>query len=867
MDELRGYDAQVRLLEREHELGVLARGLRQVAQGPGVGIALAGDAGTGKSSTVLAALHDAAGLRVLRGQCDPLGTPRPLGPLREVGLAALEGVASAEAYQLSETAEAVLRELALEPTVLVIEDLHWADAASTDVLRYVVRRVETVPLAVLLTYRDVEIGPRHPARQLLGDFASLDGLCTLSLRPLSVAGVEAVVDGTGLDAARVHELTGGNPFYVSQVALEPDRPLPTTVRDTVLARTADIEAADLEVLQMVACSPDGLDDRVLPIVGVDLDILHRLDRTTLLVRTATGIAFRHELARQAVETTIPLGGSPRLHERLLTALEQVAVRDPATMTHHAIAARDTARTLTYSRSAAAEALATASHVEAASFLEVALEHLPTSAAPEERASLLIQLTLQLYLTARLREAFETARASIPLWSQAGRMDGVAEAHAALAVLEYQSAHRDSSDRHSEQACALAIESNVPATIALVHRDAGQIALVGSKLDHARACGAITMSAGREAGVRELVIAGEMLQASVDAFLGDERAHRRVHELVTTARQNGWDELAWRGYVTIVVALMEQGRLREALDAIEETIAHVTDRDLSTQRLWHVSLRSVVHAWSGRWSAAREDAESVIATGALDGSQWPHLALAVVSTRTGGDDAGAHLDRAWTVACGIDDPMRYLPVLRAMAEQSWLTGVIDPRITGFAVPRLHDLASTGDTRWGIGHLLVWMRRLGIDVDVPGDVPEPFASHLAGRHAEAAAWCRRVGSPFSEAMALADSPDPDDRVRAVTGLDRLGATGSADRLRRELRADGVLFVPKRPNGASRANPGGLTNRQLEVARLLARGMTNAEIADLVFISPKTAEHHVSAVLGKLGLPNRRAVVRAASELGLA
>ena len=153
-------------------------------------------------------------------------------------------------------------------------------------------------------------------------------------------------------------------------------------------------------------------------------------------------------------------------------------------------------------------------------------------------------------------------------------------------------------------------------------------------------------------------------------------------------------------------------------------------------------------------------------------------------------------------------------------------------------------------------------------MPADLPEPFRSSLDGRHAEAAAWWHAAGSPFNEAMALADSVDPDDRVRAVTmhgpprgrSEPRTGSAGSS----------GWTASPasrKRPTETTRANPGGLTNRQLEVARLLARGLTNSEIATEVFISHKTAEHHVSAVLSKLGLPNRRAVVQAAAELGLA
>ena len=455
-------------------------------------------------------MREASGLRVLRGQCDPLGTPRPLGPFRELALPDLVARVTADDLHLTETAEAVLRGLATEPTVLVIEDLHWADAASADVLRYVVRRVETVPVAVLVSYRDREIGARHPARRLLGDFAALDGLRTLSLGPLSVDAVATAIDGSGLDPLRVHELTGGNPFYVSQVAQEPDRPLPASVRDTILARTADLEPDDLQTLQLIACSHDGLDDRLLPLVGVDLDELRRLDSTTLLARTDRGIAFRHELARQAVETTIPPGGAPRLHQRLLESLEQVEPRDPATLTHHALAARDAARTLVHARAAAAEAVATASNTEAAAFLELALAHLPSGAPALERAALLMQLAQQLYVTARLSDASAATLAAIPLFKEAGYLEGVAQAQAVLCVLEYQSGRRAPSNRHAAQALELTERLDAPATVARVHADTGMVAFVGSDLERAVACGERAAEAGAEAGLEEYVVSGRML---------------------------------------------------------------------------------------------------------------------------------------------------------------------------------------------------------------------------------------------------------------------------------------------------------------------------------------------------------------------
>ena len=125
---------------------------------------------------------------------------------------------------------------------------------------------------------------------------------------------------------------------MTEVAKEPDRPLPRTVRDAVLARTTGIAADDLEVLQLAAAAPDRLDDRVLPALGVDLPTLRRLFDTGLLLRSRHGLVFRHELARLAVESTIPAGGATRLHARLLQALEGIEPRDPAVLTHHAVAA-------------------------------------------------------------------------------------------------------------------------------------------------------------------------------------------------------------------------------------------------------------------------------------------------------------------------------------------------------------------------------------------------------------------------------------------------------------------------------------------------------------------------------------------------
>jgi DNA-binding CsgD family transcriptional regulator len=511
-------------------------------------------------------------------------------------------------------------------------------------------------------------------------------------------------------------------------------------------------------------------------------------------------------------------------------------------------------------------MSTASNVEAASFLEIALAHLPATTPPGERAGLLLQLSLQQYLTSQISEAITSARSSIRLSEQAELPALVAEAYSALAVLEYHSARRRNVEQYAARAVAIAETAGAPSTLARVQANAAFLAMIGSDLAQALERAERTVALASEAEMDEYVTAGRMFREMVSSLGGDTEARARVLELGRTARDRGWDELASRAYDVTAFADIDQGNLRGLQEVVDAGLAHAASRDLPVARLWMVAARSTLHLLLGRWSAAVEDAESVVTGDLLPGCLHPDLVLAAVALRRGEGEHEPHLERTWAKAQGLDEPMRVLVAATLLAEAMWMTGKEDRRVLDLA-ERLAEVGGGPDTRWPAGHLAVWLRRLDVAFDPPDDLPEPFCLTLDGRHQEAAAWWHRAGSAFDEALSLADSSDPELRVKGVAILDRLGAASTADRLRRQLREAGVVSVPKRPTGTTRANPGGLTNRQLEVARLLARGLTNTEIAREAYISTKTAEHHVSAVLTKLGLPNRRAVMQSAVELGLA
>lgn len=857
----------MRLLEREAEETALREALHRARSG-GVGsaVAITGESGVGKSALVDALVAAADGVRVLRAHCDPLATPRPLGPFRDLRLSGGAGDAGSAEASLADVCERVYASVRQEPTVLIVEDIHWVDAASVDVLRFLVRRVESMPLLLVLTYRDEAIDPRHSARPLLGDLALLDGMTHLALRPLSSDAVRAMVSGSDLDAERVYAITGGNPFFVGEVAKAPGLPLPHSVRDAVLARTAAVTDADFQALQLIAVAPDRLDHRALPHLGIDLPTLRRLHDSTLLTRTDEGLMFRHEIARTAIESTVPPGGGAALHARLLDALEHLQPTDPAVLTHHAVAAHDHDRASRYAYRAAVEASATGSHSEAADFFEIALRTLQSD-DPVERARLLHQLAYQQYMTSRLPEAIANVRATFPLWQRADDADGLAAAHDAVALFEYYSAHRDNAEQHSDEAARIAARAASPSAFGSARATQGFLAYLRSDLNRARQLAVEALDVAERNQLALLGLRSEVVTNVSELVRGDESARPLLLTQLEAARDQGWDELASTVYSQIAWIDVEHGRYRDAEQLLEVSIPFARERDIPICRHWQTGVRSRLQFQRGRWEAALEDAEAVIDHDGMPlATLWPRLVRVLVPLRRGAPADLTVLDEAWSLAEQIGEPLRRLSVLAGLAEVAWVTGREDDRVHDYAVTRLAELGSMPGAEWGAGQLGAWLRRLGLPVAATAHVAEPYRLVADGRVADAARWWRLMGDPFAEAMTWTDSASADERVQGVRLLDSIGAVGTADRVRVALRQEGLGVVPQRPRESTRANPAGLTNRQLEVAQLVARGFSNAEIAGRLFISPKTADHHVSAILTKLGVPNRRAVVVGAAQLGL-
>lgn len=862
----------VPLLERDRELAILREHWSRARSGHGGLVIVSGEPGAGKTSLVQLFTHECAdGTSVLWGACDPLSTPRPLGPLHDVANELGETVRHAlrEADQPHEIFTAVHEQLCLSPAVLVVDDLHWADQGTVDLLRFLLRRVGSSRTLLVGTVRDDELDVNHPMRALLGDVARSPDALTMRLQSLSVTAIATMIDDRPIDPRRIEQLTGGNPFFVAEMLVHSGDELPTSVRDAILSRTSHLDADAWDLLHLLACSPEAIPDHLLTSLEIGLLPLRALDRAGLIRRGPRGVAFRHDLCRLAVATTVPPGADAALHRRMIVALEGSAVADPAVLVHHAMGASDRDRVLRYAIDAARSAARSGAHTQAAAFYRLALLH-GAPVGPTHEAELLESMAAECYLIDQLEHAIVACQRAMLLREQTGDAAGVSANHHSLAVYEWYNANRSLADRHVGEAInALDDDELVRSDAELVH------------LGHALAMEAFlaTHSSDVDLASRSIERAGEIAERTADRMLlvrtglignicrliaGDDDARQHVLTILGAPSEN-FDEVYSSGYSHLTYLDVEHRRLGKAADLLAVSIPLTVERDLPICRMWQMGSRGRLGLLAGDWEASLGDANAVLeAPSAPLARTWPHLVRGLIALRRAGS-GGGDLDAAWELVQRYGEMIRLLPACAALVERVWLTGCDDPRIA-IGDELLAEVRP--GLEWARGDLAVWMRRLDPAVGVPHieSLAAPYRLQLSGDHHAAAECWASLSAPYEQAMALVDTGDHVDVRAGFDLLDRLGAEAVAAKVRLDLRNRGAAVVPSRRRSSTLDNSAGLTAREIEVLRLLESGLTNAELAGRLYISHKTVDHHVSAIISKLHVRNRREAVRAARELKL-
>lgn len=862
----------MKLLEREELLTSLQVLLRNAAAGQGSLLFVEGEAGIGKTSLLRAfAERQRAHLPVYWGACDALHSPRPLGPLFDIAEqlqgelpAALDG--DVERLRVFSS---FLNALTRPPALLVLEDLHWADEATLDFLRYVGRRIGRTHSLLVASFRSDEVGPSHALRLLLGDLAT-SGAKRLSPQPLSMVAIQELIGDRDIDPAELQRKTGGNPFFVTEVVAAGGVGMPSTVRDAVLSRAARLRPSARAVLDAAAVAGPRIEPWLLQeLTAAESGWIDECLATGVLCAQNGMFTFRHELAREAVLDALTPTKAMSLHRLVLQALRlrSGAAADLTRLTHHAEGAMLEDAVIELAPAAAREAAAKGAHRQAAQQFERALKFATTPTV--QRAALLDDYAAECQLSGLVGEAIEARQNAIKLWQEFGDHSRRAISLARLAHALVVSGRNAEGEATMHEAVSLVAEDSSGAAAVVVRRWAAHLRMLDRDVEQAIQEGELAKAAAEQLGDRESIVhclntIGSSLIVSGRVEEGCEQIERS-RAMGEQMRSDSWIANA---DVNLGSACGEVYRFDLADHYLRRGIEFCNERDIDFSRLYQLAWQALVWMYRGRWTEASGTAHVVLADrrSPVIARITALIALGRVRARRGDPAVWEALHEAQGLAGNTGTLQRVALMQAARAEALWFEGRTAEAASEASAGV--ELAVRKRHPWFASELLFWCWQG--DGSLPGGLPDfctqsPFAMEISGRWQEAAAAWRALKCPFEAARAMIEGDEPAQR-EALAVFETFGARPMIERMRHKLRAAGVRGLQRGPRDSTQNNLGGLTTKEVEVMALLAQGLRNKEIGQRLHRSARTIDHHLAAIFTKLDVSTRAEAVGAAYRLGI-
>lgn len=755
------------------------------------------------------------------------------------------------------------------PSVMVCEDLHWADHATLDLIKYLARRLSILRLLLIISFRDDEVGLNHPLTQVLGD---LPGNRThrLTLKPLSEAAVYDLALANGQDGDRLHGITNGNPFYLTELLASDADPgyVPASVKDAVALRLSQLDGVDRDVLERLSVMPKGPTYAFLEdMLGKNaLDTIAGVVSRGLLVEDGINVGFRHELTRLAVFDRITPAKRRNYHADCLRVMTNGAHKAPLyQVVHHAAGAHDSQMVLEYAPKAAMAAAQAGAHREAAAHYGTALRFVD-DAEPEQAAGLYEAWAYESTLSDRIdEEVIDARRHALTLWRALGRPEKVGENLRMLSRLHWYRGESTEAGRYADQAVRVLDALPPSPERAMAYSMRSQLHMLKDRMDEAVRWGEMALEIEKDHPSPNLRMHALNNIGTARVFRGHRDGLLALNESLSLALTHGHHENAARAFNNMAEYAVEFRDFELAERTLADGLAFDTEHDLDAWTHYLSGRQAQLRMEQGRLDDAITIAEGVVSleTPSFLSKLPAELVLSRARMRRGDEGVETDMQQALSDAIATDELQHIVPARLSLVEWAWLTD--SPMRANEHMQILLEMEDGDRHPWNIGARAVWADRFGMSAptNVEIDLPEPFELELAGDYEAASCVWDRLGLPYEAALVrLRRPPEPGFLKSLYDTLEEMNAGQAVQKVKRLAEQAGIALAfedrKRGPYKAAKTHPMGLTAKEQMVLKYLGEGLSNREIADEINRSQRTVEHHVSAILSKLNAPNRMAAI---------
>lgn len=847
------------LIERAGFLSLLQSKF-DATEGEGHCILVSGEAGIGKTSLVRAFCKDQqCGYPVYQGTCDALFTPRPLAPLYDI-VWQLGSEAWAGSENLADRAglfSRVFHELCgqRKRSLIVFEDVHWADEATLDFIKFLARRITHTHCLFILTYRDDEVYGYPQLRNLLGQLPP-DSFTRMQLTPLSREAVEKMAEQKGYSGEDVYSISGGNPFYVNEILASYSTGVPDNVKDSILSVYNRMGERTKQVWQILSVLPTGCEARYLEKLEPSYipAIEPCLNARILLLQNGL-IRFKHELYRRTIEGSLSPLLRVVLNKRVLDVLLANQEQNPGTerIIHHGKNANEYDVVVRYAPIAARQAAAVGAHTEASKLYYTAIEYYQGN-----DKDMLLQLyepyAYECYLTSRIKEAIIYQGKALRLWKERDEVEKTGSCMRFMSRLWWFDGNGRQAESYGLQAIEVLGDQPSSKAKAMAFSNMSQLKMLSQQADEGIAWGEKAIAIAKELDDEETLSHALNNVGSIYMQLvsSKEKGIGLLRQSLDIALKNSFHEHAARAYTNLGSYGVESRDYALSRQMLDEGIQYCEERDLGSWTAYMLSCKARLNLETGDWEEAcriacnliRNEAQtSIVKIGAL-------AVVARIRMRRGDTGVLPLLMEAKEKAFDTMELQRIIPVLVAFFEYEWIMG--RALVEQEAIDRVTGMVGCMGSMYGNSEFAFWLQK------ARGERIELGQYRIDMREQ----W---KDCPYEQALVLFGGEEA-DKIKALQAVRKLGANAVHEKLKKEMRASGIRSIPRGIRKSTQSNPALLTERELGVLQLLKEGMQNKEIAARLFISAKTVDHHISAILFKLDVSTRLKAVQEAKQLGI-